>query len=171
MKPRLQHKFGNLTLFFPQTCSEQMTSNGLAHSIFYKTTCPLSNDSDQPVQMRRLIRVIALRWLAKQCCIWRYSIKPSLRFSSFCVFLVSKVNPFWLLSKLSLDERWAHMQYCRKCCASAEISESLLAVFIFIKFLATPLSSKDTSSTKTYEYFSYFFTKPWYSESKQLPPL
>ena len=31
------------------------------------------------------------------CCIWRDSIKPSLRFSWFCVFLVSKGNPFRLL--------------------------------------------------------------------------
>ena len=31
------------------------------------------------------------------------------------------------------------MQSCRKCCASAEISEVLSAGFIFIKFLATPL--------------------------------
>ena len=56
-KPGLQHEFGNLTLFSPV----QMTSNGPGHSISYKTTCPLSNDSDQPVQMHRLIRVIALR--------------------------------------------------------------------------------------------------------------
>ena len=32
-----------------------------------------------------------------QCCIWRDSIKPSLRFPWFCVFFVSKGNPFWLL--------------------------------------------------------------------------
>ena len=33
----------------------------------------------------------------QQCCIWRDSIKPSLRISYFCVFFVSKGNPFWLL--------------------------------------------------------------------------
>ena len=59
MKPGLQHKFDNLTLFLPQTCSDEVKWAG--PSISYKTTCPLSNDSDQPVQMRRLIRVIALR--------------------------------------------------------------------------------------------------------------
>ena len=32
-----------------------------------------------------------------QCCIWRDSIKPNLRFSWFCVFFISKGNPFWLL--------------------------------------------------------------------------
>ena len=32
-----------------------------------------------------------------QCCIWRDSTKPSLRFSWFCVFFVSKGNPFLLL--------------------------------------------------------------------------
>ena len=32
-----------------------------------------------------------------QCCIWSDSIKPSVRFSWFCVFFVSKGNPFWLL--------------------------------------------------------------------------
>ena len=32
-----------------------------------------------------------------QCCIWSDSIKPSLRFSWFCVFFVSKGNPFLLL--------------------------------------------------------------------------
>ena len=31
-----------------------------------------------------------------QCCIWRDSFKPSLRFSCFLVFFVSKGNPFWL---------------------------------------------------------------------------
>ena len=32
-----------------------------------------------------------------QCGIWRESMKPSLRFSSFCVFFVCKGKPFWLL--------------------------------------------------------------------------
>ena len=107
MKPGLQHKFANLTLFSPQTCSDDIKWATNGNSISYNTTCPLSNDSDQPAQMRRLIRVIALRWLAKT-------------------------------SKLSLDERWAHMQSCIKCCATAGISDILLAGFIFIKFLATP---------------------------------
>ena len=31
-----------------------------------------------------------------QCCIWRNSIKPSLRFSWFYVFFVSKGNPFFI---------------------------------------------------------------------------
>ena len=34
-----------------------------------------------------------------QCYIWRDSIKPSLRFSWFCVFFVSKGNPFWLIGQ------------------------------------------------------------------------
>ena len=32
-----------------------------------------------------------------QCCIWSDSIQPSLQFSWFCVFFVSKGHPFWLL--------------------------------------------------------------------------
>ena len=40
-----------------------------------------------------------------QFCIWRDSIKPSLRFSWFCVFFVSKGNPFWLLF---YSKRWAN---------------------------------------------------------------
>ena len=32
-----------------------------------------------------------------QCCIWRDSIKASFLFAWFCVFFVSKGNPFWLL--------------------------------------------------------------------------
>ena len=36
------------------------------HNISYKITCPPSNDSDQPAQMRSLIRVIALRFLSSQ---------------------------------------------------------------------------------------------------------
>ena len=44
-----------------------------------------------------------------------YLIKPSLRFSWFCVFFVSKDNPFWLLFRL------AHMQSGRKCFAPAQI--------------------------------------------------
>ena len=65
--------------------------------------------------------------------------------------------PIIQTSKLSLDERqsfclegvyaqadlslcWTHMQSCTKWCASAEISEILLAGFSFIKFLATPLT-------------------------------
>ena len=52
---------------------------------------------------------------------------------SHCFALISQT------SQLSLDECWAHMQSCRKCCASTEISESLLAGFILIKFLVTPV--------------------------------
>ena len=36
--------------------------------------------------------------------IWRDSIKPSLRFSWFCVFFVSKGNPYWLLLKVFRPE-------------------------------------------------------------------
>ena len=47
----------------------------------------------------------------------------------------SDQSPYFALirqtPKLSLDERWAHMQSCRNCCASAEILEILLAGFIF----------------------------------------
>ena len=93
MKPGLQHKFGNSTLFSPQTYSDDIKWAGSLH--FLKTTCPLSNDSDQPAQMRRLI--------------------------SHCFALISQT------SKLFLDERWAHMEFCRKCCAAAEISVILLA--------------------------------------------
>ena len=56
-------------------------------------------------------------------------------------------------SQLSLDERWAHMQSCRKCCASAEISDNLLAGFIFIKFVATPLASLVYKSVLKEGYF------------------
>ena len=49
-------------------------------------------------------------------------------------------------SKLSLGERWAHMQSYRKCCATAEISEILLAGFVLIKFLATSLQSVNQST-------------------------
>ena len=62
-KPGLQHKFGNLTLFSPQICPD--SSNGPGHSISYNTTCLHSNDSDQPAQMCRLIRVGAVHRLAK----------------------------------------------------------------------------------------------------------
>ena len=95
-----------------------MTSNGPRHSISYKTTFPLSNDSDQPVQMRRLIRVIALLLLAKH---------PSFHLDErqwSCLECV------YAQDDLSL--RLAHVQYCGKCCAPAEISENVLAGFIFI---------------------------------------
>ena len=42
-------------------------------------------------------------------------------------------------SKLSLDEHWADMQSCRKCCALTGISEILLVGFISVKFLVTSL--------------------------------
>ena len=56
MKIGLQHKIGNLTLFTAKTCSDDIIWAGAQH-FSYNTTCPLSNDSDQPAQ----IRVIALR--------------------------------------------------------------------------------------------------------------
>ena len=59
MKPGFQLIFGNWTLFSPQTCSDDIKWAEPKHS--YNTTYPLSNGSDQPAQMRRLIRVIALR--------------------------------------------------------------------------------------------------------------
>ena len=54
MKPGLQHKFCTLTLFSPKIWFVPMTSNAPWHSISYWTTCPLSKDSDQPAQMRKL---------------------------------------------------------------------------------------------------------------------
>ena len=57
-------------------------------------------------------------------CIWRDSIKPSLRFSWYCVFFVSKGNSFWFLfystvagvvpcggRKKSPPDHWAHPGY------------------------------------------------------------
>ena len=46
----------------------------------------------------------------------------------------------YLYTQADLSLRWAHMQSYRKCCASAEISDILLAGFVFIKSLPTPLS-------------------------------
>ena len=91
-----------------------MILNGLGPSISYKTTCLLSNDSDQPVhfqpaQMHRLI--------------------------SHYFVLINQT------SKLSLDKHQAHMQSCRKCCASAEILEILSASFIFMPLLRSMLSA------------------------------
>ena len=50
-----------------------------------------------------------------QCCIWRDSIKLSLRFSWFCMFFVSKGNPFWLLFySRSLPEAKKEEEICNK---------------------------------------------------------
>ena len=72
-----------------------MTWNGPRHSISYKTTCPLSNDSDQPGQMRSLIRVIILRWLAKISEI----LLAGLTFIKFLATPLNKIlrifNSFW----------------------------------------------------------------------------
>ena len=44
-----------------------------------------------------------------------------------------------MYAQADLRLRWAHIQSCRKCCASAEFSEILSAGFIFVQFLASPL--------------------------------
>ena len=56
MNPRLQHKFGNLTLFSPRTCSDD-----IKWAAFPTISRPRNNDSDQLAHLHRLIRVIALR--------------------------------------------------------------------------------------------------------------
>ena len=131
MNPVLQHKFCNLTLFSPKTCSDDIKWTGAYHFL---------RD-----------HMSAKQWLRSAC---------ANADQSYCFALNSKT------AKLSLDERqsvclecmyakadlslrWAHMQSSRKCCVSAKISEILLAGFIFIKFLFTPmfcslLSSKGT---------------------------
>ena len=45
-----------------------------------------------------------------QCCTWKDSINPSLRFSWFCVFFVSKGNPFWLL--FYMRRLFCHYLFC-----------------------------------------------------------
>ena len=68
---------------------------------------------------------------------WLGSVCANAQSQSHCFELISQT------SKLSLDERWAHMQSCRKCCASAGISEILLAGFIFISSWLRPAQSND----------------------------
>ena len=66
----------------------------------------------------------------------------SISYKTTCPLSNDRVIVLMLISqtsKLSLDERWAYMQSCRKCSASTEISEILLVGFIFMKFPATPL--------------------------------
>ena len=101
---RLLHKFSNLTLFSPQTCSDDIEWAGPQHFLqdhVHQATTQIS---------------------PPKCAGWSKSL--------LCADSQT--------AKLSIDERWAHMQSCRKCCASAEISEILLAGFIFIKFLVKP---------------------------------
>ena len=74
------------------------------HNISYKITCPPSNDSDQPAQMRRLIRVIALRFLSSQT-----SYLPLDGRQRFCLERVD------VQADLSLC--CAHKQPFRKLCA------------------------------------------------------
>ena len=62
-----------------------------------------------------------------QCCIWRETIKPSLRFSWFCLS-VSKGNPFWLLlyEFLNICERndnsWLSSKY----------TQNYISLYLFI---------------------------------------
>ena len=46
-----------------------------------------------------------------QCCIWRDSVKPSLRFSWFCVFFVFKGTPFWLLLHFIWNDFFQHLLF------------------------------------------------------------
>ena len=62
------------------------------------------------------------------CCIWRDSIKPSLRFSWFCVFFVSKGNLFFTFISL----------YGSLCCAvwrPSKVSKYIIIVQVIFYFL------------------------------------
>ena len=56
VKHGLQHKFGNLTLFSSVICSNDIKWAGTLH---FLQDMSVKNDSNQPAQMRGLIRVIA----------------------------------------------------------------------------------------------------------------
>ena len=88
-----------------------MTSNGPGHSIFYETTCQVSNDSDQLAQMRRLISHCFA--LISQTS--KLSLDERQRFCLECVY-----------AQADLSLRWAHMQSSRKRRVSVEIPEILL---------------------------------------------
>ena len=66
----------------------QRENGNLAHPDYFENRIPLKPALGEGwgggVQPRKL-----------QCCIWRDSVKPSLLFSWFCVFFVSKGNPFF----------------------------------------------------------------------------
>ena len=103
-----------------------LKKNGPGHSISYKTTCPPSNDwsayTNAQADESHCFALIS------------QTSKHSLdEWQSFCFECV------YAQANLSLP--WAHLQSCRKCCVLAEISDILLAGFIFIKFQATPLIS------------------------------
>ena len=89
MKPVLQHKFKNLTLFSHKNCSDDI-----------KWVGPQYFPQDH-MSAKQLLRSACANAQADQ---------------SHCFALIGQT------SQLSLDARWAHVQFCRKCCALAEIS-------------------------------------------------
>ena len=64
-----------------------------------------------------------------QCCIWRDSIKPSLRFSWFCVFFVSEGNLFFTFILV-----YCSLLLCRVA-AVKEVSPYIIIVQVMFYFL------------------------------------
>ena len=70
-----------------------------------KIACAPSEDSDQSARIHRLIRVFAVTM--QTLCIFNYLQRALQRLCSD--FADAQINP---------SHRWAHMQSCRKCCAT-----------------------------------------------------
>ena len=82
--------------------------NEPGHSSFYNILCALSDGSDQPAHMRRLIRVFAVR--LKRLWVIGYPLDALRRLRSDCAD-----------AQADLSLRWAHIQSWRKCCGPAQI--------------------------------------------------
>ena len=92
-------------------------SNEPGHSIFYNILCALSDDSDQPAHMRRLIRVFAVR--LTRLWVLGYPLDALRRLWSDCAD-----------AQADLSLRWAHIHSWRSTVAllkfdAAKYSESL----------------------------------------------
>ena len=83
------------------------TANEPGHSIFYKNACARSADSDQPAHPRSLIRVFTVR--LKTLWILDYPQRALRRLWSDSAD-----------AQVDLSLRWAHRQFCGKCCVPAQ---------------------------------------------------
>ena len=123
-----------------------------------------------------------------QCCIWRDSTKPSLRFSWFWMFFVSKGNPFLLLFSCVLASVrhwavffvisqcfWLYMFHCavsrmrwrtpmrtvprRFLCWSSSFYVRLITKTRLFKYIVNFISKNWKFLDKNFWYFSYFCSK------------
>ena len=92
---------------------EKYLINAPAQDKTYNTVCATSKDSDQPAQIRRLIRVFDDRMCLLQPPGYpRTDARESL--------------PKWVYVQADLSLSWLHRSYCRFCHALAQMKESII---------------------------------------------